>query len=180
MIMAVFMRVMMSVIMIASRVIVLMFHRVRIPLMLECLHAPQPRKKTRAHKTVTTIVATPPITMAGTNPNQAAVVPDSNSPSSFDAPINTALTALTRPRISSGVCSCTSSERTNTLIMSPAPKTTSAIIATQNTWVKPSTRVAMPNAATPANMVTPTCRDTGLNASQIAIAPAPMPGAARK
>jgi hypothetical protein len=53
MIMAVLMRMMslimialvMRVIMIASRVIALMFHRVRIPLMLECLHAPQPRKK---------------------------------------------------------------------------------------------------------------------------------------
>jgi hypothetical protein len=54
MIMAVFMRLMsreimialvMRVIMIASRVIALMFHQVRIPLMLECLHAPQARKK---------------------------------------------------------------------------------------------------------------------------------------
>jgi hypothetical protein len=89
MIMAVFMRLMsrvimialaMRVIMIASRVIALMLHQVRIPLMLECLHAPQARKKTRAHKTVTIIVATPPTTMAGTNPNQAAVVPDSTSP----------------------------------------------------------------------------------------------------
>jgi hypothetical protein len=32
--------VVMRVTMIASRVIVLTFHRVRIPLMLECLHAP--------------------------------------------------------------------------------------------------------------------------------------------
>ena len=32
----------MSVVMIVLRVIVLMFHRVQIPLMLECLHAPQP------------------------------------------------------------------------------------------------------------------------------------------
>jgi hypothetical protein len=87
MIVAVFMRLMSRAIMIAlvmrmimSRVIALMFHQVRIPLMLECLHAPQARKKKRAHKTVTIIVATPPIAMAGTNPNQAAVVPDSNSP----------------------------------------------------------------------------------------------------
>ena len=47
-------------------------------------------------------------TTAGTVPNHAAVTPDSNSPSSFEAPMNTALTALTRPRISSGVSSCTS------------------------------------------------------------------------
>ena len=118
--------------------------------------------------------------MAGTKPNHAAVVPDSNSPNSFDAPINTEVTALTRPRISSGVCSCTSSERTNTLIMSPIPNMTNAIMATQNKCVSPNTTVAMPNAATPANIVTPTLRETGRNASQTAVAPAPMPGAARK
>ncbi len=39
--------------------------------------------------------------MAGTKPNQAAVNPDSNSPNSFDARMNTEFTALTRPRISS-------------------------------------------------------------------------------
>jgi hypothetical protein len=79
MIMAVLMRlVVMRVTMImfvTVLVVVLMFHRVQIPLVLECPHAP----RTRAHKTVTMIVATPPTTMAGTNPNQAAVVPDSNS-----------------------------------------------------------------------------------------------------
>jgi hypothetical protein len=77
MIMAVFMALLMRpvVMRVTVLVVVLMFHRVQIPSMLECLHAP----RTRAHKTVTMIVATPPITMAGTNPNQAAVVPDSNS-----------------------------------------------------------------------------------------------------
>jgi len=42
------MTVLMRVIMIAAlamRVVVLMFHRVRIPLMFESLHAPQPREK---------------------------------------------------------------------------------------------------------------------------------------
>src|SRR6202035_4825327 len=116
---------------------------------------------TRAHNTVTSSVAAPPRTIAGTRPNHAAVTPDSNSPSSFDAPMNTAFTALTRPRISSGVFNCTSNERMNTLIMSPTPSTTRAVIATQNVWVKPNTTVAPPNAATPTNMVAPTCRETG-------------------
>src|ERR1700716_2766270 len=101
---------------------------------------------TRAHNTVTSRVAAPPSTIAGTKPNHAAVTPDSNSPSSFDAPMNTEFTALTRPRISSGVFSCTSNDRTNTLIMSPTPRMTRAVIATQNVWVKPNTTVATPNA----------------------------------
>ena len=50
-------------------------------------------------------VASPPMTTERTRPNQTAVTPDSNSPSSFDAPMNTALTALTRPRMPSGVSS---------------------------------------------------------------------------
>ena len=39
--------------------------------------------------------------MAG--PKICATVPDSNSPSSFDVPMNRLLTAETRPRLSSGV-----------------------------------------------------------------------------
>ena len=50
---------------------------------------------------VTPIVIHPPIITDGTNPKKAALKPDSNSPSSLDAPINTEFTALTRPRISS-------------------------------------------------------------------------------
>jgi hypothetical protein len=45
-------------------------------------------------------------------------MPDSNSPSWFDVPMKSELTALTRPRISSGVSSCTSEERTTTLTTS--------------------------------------------------------------
>ena len=62
----------------------------------------------RVQAPATNSVAQPPTITAGTVPNQAAVRPDSNSPSSFEAPMNTALTALTRPRMSSGVSSCTS------------------------------------------------------------------------
>ncbi len=51
---------------------------------------------------VTTKVPIPPMTTAGTVPNQWAVKPDSNSPNWFEAPMNKPFTALTRPRISSG------------------------------------------------------------------------------
>ena len=51
----------------------------------------------------TASVPRPPATTAGTVPSHAAVMPDSNSPSSFEAPMNSMLTALTRPRIGSGV-----------------------------------------------------------------------------
>jgi hypothetical protein len=44
---------------------------------------------------------------AGTVPNHDAVKPDSNSPSWLEVPMNIELTALTLPRISSGVCSWT-------------------------------------------------------------------------
>ena len=54
-------------------------------------------------------------------PARAAVAPDSNSPSWLLAPMNTELTALTRPRMSSGVSSCTRVWRMTTLIMSAAP-----------------------------------------------------------
>ncbi len=47
-------------------------------------------------------------TTAGTAPMSAAATPDSKAPSSFEAPMKTAFTALTRPRMPSGVSSCTS------------------------------------------------------------------------
>ena len=39
------------------------------------------------------------MTTDGTTPSHAAVTPDSNSPSWFDVPMNSELTALTRPRM---------------------------------------------------------------------------------
>src|SRR4051812_28374140 len=42
-------------------------------------------------------------TTAGAAPSQAAVAPDSNSPSSLEAPMNTLFAALTRPRMAGGV-----------------------------------------------------------------------------
>jgi hypothetical protein len=52
---------------------------------------------------------------AGTAPNSAAVNPDSNSPSWLDLPMKSEFTALTRPRMASGVRSCTNEKRTTTL-----------------------------------------------------------------
>ena len=63
----------------------------------------------------TTSVPIPPITTDRTTPRSPATTPDSNSPSSFDVPMNRKFTALTRPRMASGVASCTSVERTTTL-----------------------------------------------------------------
>src|SRR5262249_11184139 len=58
------------------------------------------------HQTATTaIVPNPPITTDGTVPNHSAVRPDSKPPNSFDPPTNNRSTALTRPRIASGVAS---------------------------------------------------------------------------
>ena len=49
--------------------------------------------KARRYTPTTTRQATPPTVTARTGPHHAAVRPDSNSPSSLDAPMNMALTA---------------------------------------------------------------------------------------
>src|ERR1700761_2250962 len=63
------------------------------------------RKGGKSHIQIATTpsVPRPPTMTAGMVPNSAAVNPDSNSPNSFDAPTNSMFTALTRPRITSGV-----------------------------------------------------------------------------
>src|SRR5215471_8064494 len=105
------------------------------------------------HSTTTRIVPTPPITTAGTAPNQCAVSPDSNCPTSFDAPINTEFTALTRPRISSGVPNCTSVCRTITLTMSHAPTSTSAAMLRTTFLDNPNATVQIPKPATHQSMI---------------------------
>src|SRR5262249_18221415 len=109
----------------------------------------------------TTSVPTPPITTEGTVPNHAAVTPDSNSPSWFDEPMNTELTALTRPRISSGVCSWTSDDRITTLTMSDAPSSTSAASESGSDAETAKTIVATPNTPTAANILRPMLRPSG-------------------
>ena len=63
----------------------------------------------------------PPATTEITGPNNAAVNPDSSAPNSFDVPIKILFTDETRPRISSGVISCTMEPRMITLTLSNAP-----------------------------------------------------------
>ena len=66
----------------------------------------------RAQSSVTTIAPTPPNTTAPTGPSSEASSPLSASPSSFEAEMVSCDTALTRPRIASGVWSWISDERT--------------------------------------------------------------------
>ena len=89
----------------------------------------------------------------GTAPSHCAVSPDSNSPSSLLAPMKTMLTALTRPRIASGVASWTSAERTKTLTMSEAPAATRAASESAKLRESPKTTVATPKIATHASIL---------------------------
>lgn len=131
------------------------------------------------HAPVTTRVPIPPRTTAGTVPNQCAVSPDSNSPSWFEAPMNRPFTALTRPRISSGVSSCTKAPRMTMLTMSAAPSTTSTPRDSQNDFDRPKAMVARPKMPTERNMIRPTLRSMLKCASQNDIARAPTAGAER-
>ncbi len=133
----------------------------------------------RAQSPATARVASPPTTTEGTSPHQAAVTPDSSSPSSLEAPINIAFTALTRPRSASGVCSCTSMWRTNTLTMSAAPSTVSTARESEKLVDTPKVIVASPKMTTPPNIAAPARSVIGRTVSQAAVTAAPTPGAAR-
>ena len=82
--------------------------------------------------------------------------------------MNMELTALTRPRIESGVSSCTSMPRTNTLTMSPAPAMISAASDSQKLVDSPTMIMQTPNNATPPNIQVPACRWIGRMPSQTA------------
>ena len=87
-------------------------------------------------------------------------MPARKSPIWFDMLTNSELTALTRPRMSSGVSICTSVIRITTLTESAAPRTASASIDSQNELDRPNTMVAMPNTATAVNSMRPMrCRE---------------------
>ncbi len=107
---------------------------------------------------MTTRVPIPPNTTAGTVPNHCAVTPDSNCPNSFDVPMKIMSTAVTRPRISSGVASCVRVARMITLIMSLAPSSSSAISETVRLRETPKMIVKIPNPATAHSSVGPTAR----------------------
>ena len=70
--------------------------------------------------------------------------PLSKSPSRFEPLTNTELTAVTRPRIASGVATCTRVWRTTTLTMSKPPSATIASIDSGKLRDRPNTTVATP------------------------------------
>src|SRR5690606_17577774 len=111
--------------------------------------------ETHAIIPTTAIVPTPPKITAPTGPNNDAATPDSKPPNSFDAPIKTALTAPTRPRISSGVYVIISVCRMTTLMLSNAPNSASIATDNQKDVDKPNTIVATPNPATASSSVCP-------------------------
>ena len=90
-----------------------------------------------------------------------------------------ALTALTRPRISLGVSSCTIDMRMTTLTMSAAPVTINATSDKIKLVETPNTSVARPYTATASNIRRPTLRSTGQRVSTADISSAPTAGAAR-
>ena len=80
----------------------------------------------------TSSVPMPPTTAAGAAPIRLATRPLSKLPSWFEAPTKIDDTALTRPRISSGVAICTSVCRTTTITMSQPPSAISARTTARN------------------------------------------------
>ncbi len=89
------------------------------------------------------------------------------------------LTALTRPRISGGVASCSSDPRMMTLMVSAAPPTASAARESQRLCDIPKITVATPKMATQINSRLPACRLMGKRAITSDMVSAPMAGAAR-
>src|SRR5215813_8931491 len=110
-----------------------------------------------ATPSTTRIVPIPPATTEMTGPNSAAVNPDSNAPNSFDVPMKMLFTDDTRPRISSGVTSCTIDPRIMTLTLSNAPMRKSTPSDNQNSFDKPNTMVARPNPVTHQSNAFPAC-----------------------
>src|SRR5437764_829817 len=102
----------------------------------------------RVQISVMTSVPALPTNTAGTAPIHDAIAPARNSPSWFDAPTNKPFTAVTRPRTSSGVPSCTSVMRITTLTISDAPSTISAANAMMSELESAKTIVARPYAIT--------------------------------
>ena len=86
-------------------------------------------------------------------------------------------TAVTRPRISSGVANSVKVARMMTLIMSLAPRSTSAISETVRLRDSPKIIVNTPNPATAQSNFGPEFPRNGQCASRIAISAAPTPGA---
>ncbi len=75
--------------------------------------------------------------------------------------MNTELTALTRPRMASGISSCTRVWRTTTLTVSAAPDVARASSDNQKLPDRPNTTMHKPNKATAISSVRPTRRRSG-------------------
>src|SRR5947209_6561316 len=86
---------------------------------------------------------------------RSAVTPDSKAPSSFDVEINTEFTAETRPRMASGVSTCTKVWRTTTEMLSNTPVKISAASESQKLRERPNTIVAAPKPATHQSRLRP-------------------------
>src|SRR5215471_5019094 len=132
-----------------------------------------------ATPSTTRIVPIPPATTETTGPKSAAVNPDSSAPNSFEVPMKILFTDETRPRISSGVTSCTMDPRMITLTLSNAPRKKSTPSDNQNTFDKPNTIVAAPNPVTHHSNVFPAYFIGGICATNKAITRAPTAGIAR-
>src|SRR5438046_6070129 len=103
----------------------------------------------------TRIVPIPPPTTETTGPNNAAVKPDSSAPNSFEVPMKMLFTAETRPRISSGVTSCTMVPRIITLTLSKEPIKKNMARENQNTCDNPNRTVAIPKPVTHQSKLRP-------------------------
>jgi hypothetical protein len=123
--------------------------------------------------------ADPPATTEITGPNSAAVNPDSSAPNSFDVPMKILFTAETRPRISSGVTSCTMEPRMITLTLSNAPTRNKKPSDNQSVFDKPKRMVTIPKPLTHQSNVLPARFIGGRYATTNAIMKAPTAGAAR-
>src|SRR5207253_6818253 len=132
-----------------------------------------------ATPSTTKIVPIPPATTETTGPNSAAVNPDSNAPNSLDVPIKILFTDETRPRISSGVISCTMEPRMITLTLSNAPTKNNNPSDNQNALDKPKRTVAIPKPETHQSKVLPACFIGGRCATASAVPNAPIAGIAR-
>src|SRR5205823_2799173 len=132
-----------------------------------------------ATASTTRIVPMPPATTEITGPNSEAVKPDSSAPNSFDVPMKILFTDETRPRISSGVTSCTIEPRMITLTLSNAPRRKSTPSDNQNTFDNPNRIVAAPNPVTHQSSVFPARFIGGRCATTSATAKAPIAGIAR-
>src|SRR6266705_2439813 len=110
-----------------------------------------------ATPSTTKIVPMPPATTEISGPNRAAVKPDSSAPNSFEVPMKMLFTAETRPRISSGVTSCTMEPRMITLTLSNAPTMNSIPNDNQRILESPKIIVAIPKPVTHQSNVLPAC-----------------------